>query len=68
MRTGSFSRVTVDYGASLSIVKPARNDWGNYIIPELTDPTLGLTQQEQYDIQQRIDDLYAIMRGENTYY
>lgn len=68
MRTGSFSRVTVQYGADLSVVKPERNDWGTYIIPELQDPTLQLTQQQQYDLQQRIDDLFAIMRGEGQYY
>ena len=68
MRRGNFSRDVVQYGASLSVAKPPGNDPGSYILPELQDPTLALTEAQQYDLQQRIRDLYAIMRGEREFY
>lgn len=68
MRQGTFSRTAITYGASLSVVKPPNNDPGSYIQPELLDPSLALTTAQQYDLQGRIDDLYAILRGERDLY
>lgn len=68
MRQGNFSRGEVLYGHALSIAKPPNNDPGSYIAPELLDPSLALTQAQQYDLQARIDDLYMIMKGEREYY
>jgi len=67
MRQGTFSRNDIIYGPSLSVVKPPKNDPGSYIVPELLDPSLALTQAQQYDLQGRIDDLYAILRGERDF-
>lgn len=68
MRQGTFSRSAISYGASMSVVKPPDNDPGSYIQPELLDPALALTLAQQYDLQSRIDDLYAIFRGERDNY
>ena len=68
MRIGSFSRQTMTYGPSLSVVKPSNNDPGSAIVPELLDPALALTDQQQQDLQARIDDLYAALRGERQLY
>ena len=68
MRQGRFSRDQINYGASLSVVKPKDNDPGSYLVPELLSPALALTQAQQYDLQQRIDDLYALLRGERDWY
>lgn len=68
MRMGSFSRVSHEYGASLSVVKPPDNNPGSIIPPELMDPALKLTEEEQRELAQRIADLYAIYRGEREYY
>jgi hypothetical protein len=68
MRQGQFSRSAVQYGQSLSLAKPPDNDPGSYIVGELKDPALALTLAQQYELQARIDDLYAIMKGEREYY
>lgn len=68
MRQGTFSRDVIRYGPSLSVVKPPLNDPGSYILPELMDPALALTEAQQYDLQQRIQDLYNLLRGEREYY
>jgi hypothetical protein len=68
MRQGQFSRSAVQYGQALSVIKPPDNDPGSYISPELKDTALALTLAQQYELQQRIDDLYAMMKGEREYY
>ncbi len=68
MRQGTFSRTQVQYGASLSVVKPPKNDPGSYLSRELLDPSLALTQAQQYQLQGQIDDLFSIMRGEQQIY
>lgn len=66
-RSGSFSRGTVDYGNPLSFVKPADNNPGSKFDAPLLDPSLGLTDQQKEDLQQQIDDLDAVLRGERDY-
>jgi hypothetical protein len=68
MRMGQFSRDVVQYGQSLSVVKPPLNDPGSYISPALLSPELNLTLSQQYDLQSRIDSLYNIMRGERSWF
>jgi len=68
MRSGQFSRDVVPYGPSLSVVKPKNNDPGSYIDVELLSPALALNQGQQNDLQGRIDDLYAMLRGERDWY
>jgi hypothetical protein len=68
MRMGQFSRSVVEYGQSLSIVKPPLNDPGSYISPALLDASLHLTLSQQYDLQSRIDSLYQTLRGERAWF
>lgn len=68
MRTGQFSRQMVNYGQALSVVKPPKNDPGSYISPALLDPALNLTLNQKYDLQSRIDSLYASLRGEREWF
>lgn len=68
MRSGFFSRSQVLYGPSMSVVKPPDNDPGSYLSPELLDPLLALTEAQMYDLQSRIDDLYAMLRGERQFF
>jgi len=68
MRQGGFNRGEVQYGQALSIAKPPLNDPGSYISAELLDPALELTLAQQNELQQRIDDLYRILQGEQTYF
>ncbi len=68
MRQGTFSRSVVQYGASLSVIKPPFNDVGSYLAPELLDPSLALTEAQQRQLQGQIDDLYLIFRGEQQSY
>lgn len=67
MRTGQFSRASHAYGASLSIVKPRNNDPGSYIAPELLNPNLGLTLEQQQELGQDILDLFSLYRYERDY-
>lgn len=66
-RIGSFSRGTVEYGLPLSFVKPPDNNPGSKFSPGLNDPSLKLTEQEKEDLQDRIDELSAVLRGERDY-
>jgi hypothetical protein len=66
-RIGSFSRGTVDYGIPLSFVKPPDNNPGSKFSDELNDPSLKLTEKEKEELQQRIDELEAALRGERDY-
>lgn len=68
MRIGQFSRTTLDYGASLSIAKPADNDYGSTIPAALKDPSLQLTDAQVQDLNQRIQDLFNVYRGERQWY
>lgn len=68
-RRGSFSGGGQVYGEPLSVVHPPDNnvDSARYA-SELLDPSLQLTEQQREDLQQQIDDLYGVMRGERDYY
>lgn len=66
MRIGSFSRVTHEYGASLSVVKPPKNNFGKAYPPELDD--LELTRAEREELTQRIADLFSSYQAEREYY
>lgn len=66
-RRGRFSKGFVPYGAPLSYVHPSDNRLPSHLIPELEDAALGLTLDQQLDLQDRIDDLYQTLRGERDY-
>lgn len=65
---GQFSRDQVQYGQSLSVVKPPKNDPGSYISPALLDPQLDLSLAQKYDLQSRIDSLYNSLKGEREWF
>ena len=64
MRSGQFSRLTHQFGASLDVVKPKNNDPGSVIPPELLDRALALTESQRRELAQDIQDLYNLYRGE----
>jgi hypothetical protein len=68
MRTGQFSRDQVQYGNSLSVAKPPKNDPGSRIVPELMDPAMHLSLSQQEDLQARIESLYYTLKGEREYF
>lgn len=67
MRSGVFSRASHEYGASLSVVKPRNNDPGSYIAPELMNPNLGLTLEQQEELAQDVLDLFSLYKYERDY-
>lgn len=66
---GQFSGGNKLYGAPLSIVHPPDNnvDAARYA-PELLDPSLKLKEKQREELQDRIDELYGVMRGERDYF
>jgi hypothetical protein len=66
-RRGSFSKGYVEYGAPLSFVHPQDNVMPKPFVDELYDPSLGLTDEQREELQDRIDDLYGTLRGERDY-
>lgn len=67
-RMGGFSRGSVGYGLPLSFVKPRDNNYqANRWAPELLDPALNLTDAQRQELQDRIDELYNVYRGERDY-
>lgn len=67
MRSGSFSRSGVSYGLPLSYVHPEDNKQPPQFVSELEDAALGLTLEQKQELQDRIDDLFATLRGERDY-
>ena len=67
MRSGSFSRGGVAYGLPLSYIHPADNQMPAQFISELEDAALGLTLEQKQELQDRIDDLHGVLRGERDY-
>lgn len=67
-RTGSFSGGTQDYGSPLSVTKPADNKPASPYDEALLDPALKLTDAQKRELQERIEELYAVMRGEREYF
>ena len=63
-RRGQFSKAGVAYGIPLSVVHPIDNKMPPQFDPALSDPLLKLTDAQKQDLQDRIDDLTAVLRGE----
>jgi hypothetical protein len=63
-RSGSFSKSTVSYGVPLSFAHPTDNAMPPQFDPALDDPSLKLTDIQKQELQDRIDDLYGVLRGE----
>ena len=68
MRQGSFSKGAVSYGQPLSFIHPIDNLMPPQWDTVLDDATLGLTDAQKQELQDRIDDLYATIRGERDYF
>lgn len=66
-RKGQFSKGYVSYGAPLSFIHPPDNVMPSQFVDDLYDATLGLTQEQREELQDRIDDLYGVLRGERDY-
>lgn len=69
MRSGQFSQggKIYGYGFPLSFVHPPDNKMPGQFIPEIEDAFLKLTLEQKMDLQNRIDDLYQVLRGERRY-
>lgn len=66
-RIGQFSRSATSYGMPVGIIKPPDNVIPQYA-SELLDPSLRLTDEERQELQDRIDELEAMLRGERDYF
>lgn len=67
MRSGNFSKDSVPYGFPSGVIHPADNKLPEQFVSELNDPALKLTLQQKQELQDRIDDLYTVLRGERDY-
>ena len=67
-RQGSFSGGGAYFGGVLDIVHPPDNnvDAARYA-PQLLDKSLKLTEAQRESLQERIDELYGVLRGERDY-
>ena len=67
-RMGSFTGGGQLYGQPLSIVHPPDNnvDAARYSAA-LLDPSLKLTESQREDLQERVNELYGVLRGERDY-
>lgn len=68
-RSGSFSGGGSLYGQPLAVIHPPDNnvDAARYA-PDLLDPSLKLTEAELEELQDQIDELTGVMRGERDYF
>lgn len=66
-RSGQFSRGAVSYGTPLSVVHPKNNKMPREFIDALYSKSLDLELEQKAELQDRIDDLYAVLRGERDY-
>ncbi len=68
-RSGSFSGGGQLYGQPMAVIHPPDNnvDASRYA-PELLDPSMQLTEEQKEELQERIDELYGVMRGERDYF
>lgn len=55
----------VPYGNALSFVHPPDNKMPGPFIDQLN--TMNLTEEQRQELQDRIDDLYRVLRGERDY-
>jgi hypothetical protein len=67
-RSGQFSKSGVSYGVPLSFAHPTDNKMPPQFDPALDDPSLALTDIQKQELQDRIDDLYHVLQGENKYF
>jgi hypothetical protein len=51
----------------MSFIHPTDNVMPKQFVDELYDSALGLTLQQQQELQDRIDDLFGVLRGERDY-
>lgn len=60
-RTGSFQGASESYGTPLAFVVPPDSDFarGRYD-QALLDPSLHLTQEQLLDLEQQIDEVFAL--------
>jgi hypothetical protein len=67
-RAGSFAGAPASYNEKLSIVHPPDNnvDAARYA-PELLDPSLKLSEEQREELQEQIDELFSVLRGERDY-
>lgn len=67
-RSGQFSGGGQLFGQPLTVVHPPDNnvDAARYA-PELLDPSLKLTESQRERLQERINELYGVLRGERDY-
>jgi hypothetical protein len=68
MRSGEFSRMTVQYGTALAFVKPRNNNYGSVVPSELLDPSLDLTEGQRRDLARDVQDLFELYRAERDFY
>jgi ABC-type transporter Mla subunit MlaD len=66
-RKGEFSRGGVQYGAPLSFIHPTDNKMPPQWDPALDSVALGLTEVQKQELQDRIDDLMATLRGQGKF-
>jgi hypothetical protein len=55
------------YGVPFSVIHPIDNKLPDQFVSDLNDPALNLTEQQKQEIQDRIDDLYMVLKGERDY-
>jgi hypothetical protein len=68
-RMGSFSGGGQLFGQPIAVVHPPDNNvQAARYAPELLDPSLQLTEQQREELQQRVDELYGVLRGERDYF
>lgn len=67
-RMGQFSRSATQYGMPVGVVKPPDNNVGSRYSEDLLDPSMGLTEEQRQELQDRINELFAVLRGERDYY
>lgn len=67
-RAGQFTGGGQLFGQPMSVIHPPDNnvDAARYA-PELLDSSLKLTEKQREELQDRIDELYGVMRGERDY-
>lgn len=68
-RMGSFSGGGTFYGAAMDVIHPPDNnvDAARYA-PQLLSKGLGLTERQREELQDQVQELYGVLRGERDYF
>ena len=68
-RMGTFAGATETYGDPVAFVHPVDNDFNKARFSDpVLDPRLKLTDKQMRELQQKIDDLYAVLKlGQEEY-